>query len=365
MTRSAGAWLAASIVAASATALASDAAFTGISLKVSEEIVPPGGMAQMKVLVTEPKPISTGRGRISSFRSTSGIAIGSPADDTFGVAVLEGDELVVSVRSRSATFGMGADDYPVLTIAGRVPATTPIGTRVPFRIDGTGFVLRDPKGAIYPIEAKDGSYTVARGVSIDDVRPGSANLPKGAVVTLLGTGFVRGTEIKFNEVKLAATRFISSSRIDVVLAQPARMHGLRIRARNPNGARTEYYSYQRTTRSGRSLFPVLRTAVPLLPSRTVTSAVVKTIGTTTGLALQNIGSQGAAADLELLAPSGRRLALVRVNVPAKQYVLREISELFGMSYPSGASVRVRATRPVQVMGVAVDGTRATPLLPQQ
>ncbi len=353
-------------MAASATALAAGATFTGISLKVSKEVVPPGGMTQMKVLVTEPKPISTGRGRISSFRSTSGIAIGSPADDTFGVAVLEGDELVVSVRSRSATFGMGSDDYPVLTIAGRVPATTPIGTTVPFRIDGTGFVLRDPRGALYPIEAKDGSYTVAaRGVSIDDVRPGSASLPKGAVVTLLGTGFVRGTEIKFNEVKLAATRFISSSRIDVVLAQPARMHGLRIRARNPDGNRAEYYSYQRTTRSGTSLFPVLRTAVPLLPSRTVTSAVVKTIGTTTGIALQNIGSQAAAADLELWAPSGSRLAIVRVNVPANQYVLREISELFGMSYPSGASVRVRASRPVQVMGVAVDGTRATPLLPQQ
>jgi hypothetical protein len=364
MTRSAGAWLAAAVMAFCATALASEAPFAGVELKVSEEIVPPGGTAQMKVLVTEPKPISTGRGRISSFRSTSGIAIGSPANDTFGVAVLEGEELVVSARSRSATFGMGSDDYPVLTIAGRVPSTARIGTTVPFRIDGTGLVLRDTKGAIYSVDTEDGSYTVGRGVSIDDVRPGSATLPKGAVVTLLGTGFVRGTEIKFNEVKLAATRFISSTRIDVVLADPARMHGLRIRARNPDGARTEYYSYQRTTRSGTSLFPVLRTAVPLMPPRAVRSAAIPTVGATTGIALQNIGSTTATANLELLTPAGARLAAAQVKVPINQYVLREVSELFGMSYPRGAKVRLSATAPVQVMGVAVAGPRADPILPQ-
>src|SRR6185436_6952705 len=66
--------------------------FAGVSLKIGNETVEPGGIAQVKLFVTEPKPISTARNRLSlgGFSSFEGIALMSTAGDTLGVAVVRG-----------------------------------------------------------------------------------------------------------------------------------------------------------------------------------------------------------------------------------------------------------------------------------
>jgi hypothetical protein len=341
------------------------AVFAGVSIKVSTESVPPGGSAQMKVFVTEPKPISTGRGRAAyGGFSIQGIALISPADDALGVAVVHPNEMELSFVSPSATFGTDPD-YPVLTVTGRVPASTPLGVTFPFDIDAGTLRLLDASGSVYPTEVKAGYMITARGVSISDVQPGSADLPAGSVVRILGTGFAPGTEIRFNETALSAVRFVDSSRIDVVLAAPARMHGMRIRARNPDGSRVTYFSYQRTRPSGASLHPVLKDVVPLFPRRSATGGTVRLSGASTGVALQNIQSAGASVVAELMGSNGTRLAAVGLSLASNRFVVREVSELFRMSYASSQSVRVRSNVPIQVMGVAVDSAgRATPLLPR-
>lgn len=338
----------------------------GVSLKVSKELIPPGGIAQMKVFVTEPKPISTAGGRVAfeGFEEFEGIAIHSPLGDTYGVAVVNGADLAVSIVSKIASFGTGSD-YPVLTVAGRVPAAAPLGLRLAVTIDLASLRLFDPFGVVYPNEVRDGYAETVRGVSIDDVRPGSADLPAGAVVTLLGKGFVPRTEIQINEVKLAATRFIDSGHIDVVLARPARMHGIRIRATNPDGARVTYYSYQRTARVDPSVMPVFRDAVPLFPNASALSATVDLSGAATGLAVQNIGSVPVRVAARLFRADGATLASTEFGLPAERYLVQTTDELFNMPAPPGAFVGLRATGPVQAMGISVNaGGAFTPLLPR-
>jgi hypothetical protein len=52
-------------------------------------------------------------------------------------------------------------------------------------------------------------------------------------------------------------------------------------------------------------------------------------------------------------------------LPAYSYVVKDLFELFHTTVPSGSSVRVRATAPVQAMGIAVDASGdATPVPPR-
>ncbi|HEX9164165.1 MAG TPA: hypothetical protein VF980_20855, partial [Thermoanaerobaculia bacterium] len=89
-----------------------------ISLAGSREIAPAGSITQVKVMVTEPQPISTGTGKLttSAFSSIVGVALGDGLQDTAGVALVNGNNVSVSVQS-GGSFGTSLD-YPVLMVAG-------------------------------------------------------------------------------------------------------------------------------------------------------------------------------------------------------------------------------------------------------
>jgi hypothetical protein len=336
-----------------------------LSLRITEEFIPPGGIAQTKIELTEPKPISTGGGRFAfgSLRAFDGIALGSPANDTWGIAVVRGGDVDVTVVSTSASFGTG-DDYPLLTIAARVDPSLPLGVRLPVTSDAGALRMFDPRGVIYPAEVKDGFVQTEAGLSIDDVIPGSATLPRGSVVTVVGTGFTRDTEIKLNDTKVAETRFINSTRIDVVLGGRARMHGKRIRAENPGGRRIEYFSYQRTTRLSPSVMPVFEDAVPLFPIVEARRGKVSLAGANRGLALQNLSSEAANVKVRLHRADGTLIASMTVALPSHKYVVREITELFQTSVPEDAYADVRSNVRVQIMGIRVDAGQAMPVVPE-
>lgn len=336
---------------------AQTATIAGVSLKISNEIVPPGGMAQAKVFITEPKPISTARASFSldGYSTIEGIALRSPERDTLGVAVVRGSELTLSVLSPSATFGMELNpDYPVLMIAGRVAATTPIGTAFTLDMNDASLQFTDASGALYPAETQAGSLLVARNVGIDDVVPGSANVAGGGVVTVIGRGFNRDTKVKLKEVALSGTTYADPSHMQVTLAQPTRMHGVGVRVVNRDGAEAKYFSYQRTVRQRSSLNFALNSAIPVFPDVDVTSALIDVTGYATGLAIQNRQAVPVDAAAELLDAEGHQLAGIVVNVGAGQFLLQDLSELFGTPYSSSQVVRVRSLSPIQIMGVAVD-----------
>ena len=340
--------------------------FAGVSLKIGNETVEPGGIVQVKLFVTEPKPISTagGRVRVNGFSSFEGIALMSPAGDTLGVAVVRGTELTLSILSPSATFGTNPD-YPVVTVAGRVAATTPMGSMFPLEIDVASLQLTDASGAVYPTHANDGLLEIAANVGVDDVTPGSAVVPEGGVVTIVGRGFLPSTRVKFKEMLLSDVAYVDASHIQVSVAQPTRMHGQGIRIVNRDGAETNYFSYQRTARQGTSIHPTLRATVPIFSDTEYTDTFVDVDGATTGLALQNRQPVPALVAAELIDANGRLRAAGAVMVRPGRFVLAELSELFGVAYSPSQVIRVRALGPIQVMGVAVDAAgNASPIRPR-
>ena len=340
--------------------------FAGVSLTISQETAPPGGIAQIKVTVTEPRPISTGGMLVdfAGFDSFDGIAVMSPANDTFGVAQVNGSLIRFTVLSTTDSFGTSLD-YPILTVAARVPPTTPLGTVMPVALRGDAISLLSPTGAVYPTETKDGSVTVNRGISIDDVTPGSADLPAGSVVTIVGRGFDPGTRVRFNDVTLSAVRFVDATHMQVVLGAPAHMHGMRIRAENSAGAKTVYFSYQRTRRQGVSEFVALQSVVPLFPLQLSTAAQVDVRGVSTALAVQNLEAVTARVAVDLLDAQGQVLATSALKIRSNRFRLNDVSELFGAPPLGPTSLRVRSTVPIQVMGIAIDAAgNVAPIAPR-
>src|SRR5436190_8837704 len=84
------------------------------TVRVSSEMAPPGGMAQVKVLLTSPQPITGGGLRFDGALSAAdGISLFSSAGDVFGVAVQDGQSVSVRFVSPGGTFGTNAD-YPLM-----------------------------------------------------------------------------------------------------------------------------------------------------------------------------------------------------------------------------------------------------------
>ena len=336
-----------------------------ISLKALDESAAPGAVGQMKVFVTEPAPISTGRGgvRFAAFAAVDGIALTGTDNATWATAIVDGSQIDLSVVSPASTFGLDSS-YPIFTIAGRVAASTPVGSSFPFILDPADITFRDPAGAVYPVEGDQATLTVAsRAMTIDDVQPGSADLPNGAVVRVLGTNLTPKTLIKFNDAKIAYTRFVSSSEIDVVLGCSTSMHGRRIRATNPDGTQATYYSYQRTRPAGASTDAAFARVVPVFPKQTSTFAIVDLSGDFAGIALQNIESSDAVVNARLVRGDGVVLSSTTVSLKSYRYLVRSIPELFGISYAPGLSVHIHASSPVETMGVSVAGDGSVSPIP--
>ena len=348
----------------------------GLSLRIPNEAAPAGAVVQIKVEVTEPKPISTGRGKIKTkgVQSVQGIVLMNRDQDTYGLALVDGEDLTFAITSPSSLFGTPAD-YPLLGIAGTVAAAAP-GASFPLTLDPSGLGFRDPSGAVYPNEIQNGNLTVANDVvAIGNVSPGSAIVPAGGVVTISGANFTPSTRLQLHEVAIREQRFISSSRIDIVLAETANMHGMRIRARNEDGntrSESEYFSYQRAAALGTSNDAIFGKVVPLFAPATYTTATVgmparssrrrravrpavgsMTPPATLGLALQNLQSASATVSVELLDASGNAYAINTVSVGPDRYLVRGIEELFGIVDPPSA-IRIRSTVPVQVLGLTGD-----------
>lgn len=344
--------------------------FAGLSLSVSNEVAPAGSLAQMKVLLTEPQPIKTGAGsfNLTGFSSVSGIAVMGPLPDVNGVAVVRGSTVTISVISPSGTYGTTNVGYPILTVAGRVNAAAAPGTIFPISFDGTQFL--NLTGTAYPVEIKPGTLTVGTGVAIGDVLPGSAVVPAGGIVRILGANFLPNTTIKFATGNISQLRYISPNEIDAVAATSLTMHGMQIKAQNPDKSQSTYYSYQRTYPVSLSSDPLMQFVMPLFSPVSVSTASFSLPApspdfvTMYGVALQNLGTTDASSTVELLDATGNPVAVSTLTVSPSHYIVRELGELFGF-VPDGVSgVRVTSSTPIQVMGVLADELfgNATPIL---
>ncbi len=328
-------------------------------LTVSDEIAMPGTITQIKIYLTEPKPISTGFFDVDGgFGDIAGVAVSSPDGDATALAWSDGGAVRVVAGSLSATFGTGDSDYPLMTLAVRVPASLPMGTVIPIALDPASLDLRDPRGNPYVVIAAAGSITVGRVPSVEDVVPGSAVVDAGGTVTVFGHDFVPDMRVQLAEADVLETTIVSASELRLVLASPLDMHGRRVRLRT-RASRTSYFSYQRTTDAAPSAWVTLRDIDPAYSSRGARLGAVlypaPVEGRLQALALQNALLTPVTVQLERLGTPGA----ASIDLPAASRVVLEMSEIFGSSCDASCAVLYSATEPVQGLGFTTDLARTS------
>ena len=347
--------------------VAAEPPFAGVELTIPDETVPPGGMLQLKVQVTEPKPISKG-GQRSKFQSPllgsiQGIALFSPGGDASGTAVLSKGAAQFSLNS--PLFSMGSNiDYPVLTIAMPVKPTAQIGRTAPLVLDPSFASWIDPTGQNYPVLLTDGLLTVGGTLSISNIVPGGGVVPAGAKIAILGIGFPPDAVVQVNEAIIATQTYVSSNEIDVTLTADTNMTSKRIRVTNKStNERATYYSYQRTVAQGKSKHPLIASTVPLFAQSTWTLAYFKPVlnaSQFSGLALENPTASPVKISMQLFAANGTLLKRHNIKLLPNKRITRDLAELFiGVVPATGTGLKVTADAPISMLGLLGDDVLGT------
>ena len=330
------------------------------TIRVSNEIVPPGGMAQVKVLLTSPKPITTGNMSVDLsgvfFDSIDGIALFSPTGDVVGAATVQNGRVNVHFTSPNSTFGSSLD-YPILTIALRLSNNVVPGQRFPVILDPSASIWQDLLGASIPFEFQQGSVTVGGSLSITDVVPGGGILAPGATVSILGTGFLPNTKVSLRGMSSSA-QYISPNEFRATVHDGGLLDGTLVQAQNPDNITDAYYSYMRGVPQGVSTRPLLASTVPVFSLRTATEAVLPpTISSQvnpdyfTAIALENPSPGDATVTVDAMSGANAVLASTTIVLPNHARISREVSELFGFVLPANGFLHLTSSQPVQVVGL--------------
>ena len=337
--------------------------FTGVGLKIPNETVPPGGMLQIKVLITEPTPILKGRQRVAfsspMLAAPSGIALFSPAGDVSGVAVIKNGAAQVSFSSPLSSFGTNSD-YPILTMAIPVLSTATRGQKVNLTLDPNVALWFDSSSQRYPVELKSGVLTIGGTLSISNIQPGGGVVPAGKVISIRGVGFQPTSVVTVKNAAIATSRYISPNEIQVTLGTSVDMTARRVQIKNsvPTAQTAVYYSYQRTVPVGTSTNALMAASYPLFARSTWIQAYFRPVlsGTSfSGLALQNVGATAATVRLELYSNKGVLLTSNVLSVGVNTRITRKLGEILPGAVPAtGTLLRVIASSRIQMLGLLGD-----------
>ena len=349
--------------------VADDAPFPGVELRIPDETVPSGGMLQLKVQITEPKPILKGgqraRYQAQFLGPVQGIALFSPNGDASGTAVLSKGGAQFSLSSPFKSMGTNSD-YPILTIAMPVKATAIRGKTASLVLDPSLSRWVDPIGQDYPVLLSNGLLTVGGTLSVSNIVPGGAVVPAGTTIRIMGVGFPIDFRVQINEATVAKATYISSNEIDVKLTTDINMTSRRVRVINRvTGERVEYFSYQRTTSLGKSQHALIAATMPLFAQSTWKLAYFKPVlsgSQFSGLALQNETATDAKVRLQLFGSNGLLLATRNQLIAANRRMTRDVAEFFpGVVPETGTTLKVSVISgpPIQLLGLLADDALGT------
>jgi hypothetical protein len=344
------------------------APFVGVGLSVNSPTVPPGGLLQMQVSVTEPKPILKGNQRATFSTMAAPLPLGpvrdaslySPAGDVSGVAVNGAGSTQVFFSSPLTSFGTDIDS-PVLTIAIPIRPKATIGQTVPLVLDPSISSWIDPNGQPYPVELSPGLLTIGGTLSVSDVAPAWGVIPAGTAITVSGMGFLPTSKVDVNNAIVATTSYISANQIQITLTQDFAIEGVRVRVTNPT-EKVSYYPYARSRAIGRSTHALVAGSYPLFSHSTWTSGYIAPVaaGTTfTAIAIQNLNSITANVTLQLLSSSGGLLGKKNIRMAANTRFVRDLNELFPGLVTTGTSLHASSDQPVQLLGMLGDDALGT------
>jgi hypothetical protein len=335
-----------------------------MEVRTLSERVPAGGTVQVKSLLTQPRPITSGGSSFStdSF-SIDGISITSPMGDAAGAGVVHDGKLYVSVISPNSDFGMSLD-YPFITVTMDIPATTPAGSTFPLGMADA--VFQSPTGPLTFTDEKPGTLTIGGSLSVRGVFPGGGRWPAGTVISVRGNGFQPATKITA-KMKISNVTYISPTEMRFSLQESVTMDTQPLQVANPDGSQILFYSYLRGAPVSTPTRVLLQNTEPVFQVLTHSLAVVGPLnanaaGQFTALAIQN-PSQGPVVVTFQLQSTG---ATTTVLLPSGGRVMDDLSSLLGgASVGAGDVVTVTATSGVQILGLQGDENTytITPFLP--
>lgn len=344
-----------------------DPPFSGVELAIPDETVPPGGMLQLKVQITEPKPISKG-GQKARFAARMlgapvGIELFSPGGDASGTAVLSNGAAEFSLSSSLVDMGQSSE-YPIVTIAMPVKANAVPWQTADLTLDPALSQWLDPAGQNYPVLLSNGIFTVGGTLSISNIVPGGGVVAAGTKIAIQGMGFQRNSRVQIEEAKVAKQTYVSANEIDITLARATNMTSRRVRVTNPaSNERVEYFSYARTVQVGKSKHALIGATVPLFSQTTWTVAYLRPVlsgSQFTGLAVQNASPAIASVKLQISSSNGSVLKTRVIKLGAYHRISRDLTEFFAGVVPAnGTTVRVSSVVPVQVLGLLGDDVLGT------
>jgi hypothetical protein len=326
------------------------------TLNVSREIAPPGGVAQVKVMLTVPQPISSGRLRLRSSlaSSTTGIALFDSSGRSGGVAVI-GKDLTVDFGSPSTLLG-AVLDYPILSVAVAVPPDAVIGQEFKVSLDELGTTLKDSAGNDVPLEFKDGSITVGGTLNISNVLPGGGARQAGSIIRVLGSGFLEATRARFKDGPPSTAEIINNGEIDFRLGADAQLDGLQVEIRTDT-EKARYFSYLRGIADGISSDPLVATVEPVFSAAVINSATIRTAdlpGKLYGMAFQNPNDVPVQISISQVLAGGETDTEFSLAPGSK--ITRAISEWLPSFAPDAADASwiVKISAPIQALGLLKD-----------
>ncbi len=322
-----------------------------VTVRLSSETAPPGGIAQVKVLLTAPKPITTGDVSMDfssgEFDSISGIALFSASGDVGGAAVITGRRVNVRFTSPQGTFGTSLD-YPLMTFAMHISPNALRGSHVNLTLDAASWIA-DLYGALTPIEIKPSTVTVGGTVNISNVVPGGGFAPAGTVLSVRGMGFGPNTKVSLGELGISSLRVIGPNELQISTKSSGTLDGAMLQVQNPDKSMDTYYSYLRGVPVGSSATPLLAATVPLFSTKTSAAAPLPvSVGddsnSFTAIALQNPNP------IDVTVTVGDRQVTLRPG----ERISRTLAELLGAPSSVGTAVQITASQPIQMLGLIGD-----------
>ena len=339
------------------------AAPNALSLRVSSEVGPPGSIVQVKLLVTNPKPIVTGTFAMDFnsfvFDDILGISVMSANNDAYGVASYSNGRLSFEVKSASGSIGLLPTGYPLVTVAVRIKATAPIGSQTQVAMNLSATTIQDLLGGNYVVEVTPGTVTVGGSLAIGDVVPGGGSIKPGDTIQLTGVGFDTVTSLRIDAADKPTWQIASKNLINVRSSTSFALDATRIVIKNKAGETNTYYSYPRShffSASGATWSTVLK---PLLPGRAVAKANIAFAGKEGALAIWNPRFVDQIVQFEAVDASGRSIGSGSITVAARSTLT---SELTAMGLLGVATLRLETSDGVGVMGIA-HGLADSPIIP--
>ena len=337
-----------------------------LSLRISNEMAPAGGLVQMKVLTTEVTPISGGRPGFGFDSMFTAAGFGMFATgDLAGAAIVDRQHVSVSYITNGALTA----NYPLLTASFWIRPDVAVGTRTLFTLDPGAIWNVLSTGPVYAKPTSPAVVTVGGTASITDVVPGEGVWPAGTVVSVRGMGFSFRSQVRV-DAGVTTPRVVASNELQFTLTQPTQMRGLRITVQNPENTAT-YYSYMRgivSTVSSRTLLAATEPIFALAPRTIATFPAAWSLlaNQYQAVALQNPNAGAVEVNVLLYAADGSLIIQAPRTLAPRERVALELLEMFGGVAPlENSFVMVTASAPIDAIGLLCDeGTwSVTPFLP--